>query len=236
MYLSFEITLWIGIFAFYIFGSTKFVYKNEFFILKGFKAWSFVFPSSFFIAFKKKIYIPNLFLPHLIHLQFSYPSKEEKFSSKLYKEINNFCKILLPLQILTVIQFLLLCIVLPLMILYKVHNYYLLCACIFIYMIVIVEFIYQLIHQKELGVNKKKIYSIFFGNLLCPPFSLNIIREISYISNLDNRPITLSKRFLKKNKMDGFRVVFENILCKELENVFLNKQEKNKLIKYKKML
>jgi len=236
MYINYEIALWVGIIIFYVYHSSKLIYKNEFFLTKGFFLWSYVFPNNLLSLSKKYIYIPNILLPHLIHFQFFYPSKDKKLLAKEAKEIKEFCKILLSLQALTFIQFILLCLVFPLMTLKGIDNYSLLLVVIVNFLFVICELLIFLFFQKKIGLSKRKIYSIFLQNMLCPPFSINLIRELSFIQNIKNQPITMSKKFLNKDKILLFKDAFNNLIDRDLDNAFLSTKDKNELINYKKII
>ena len=234
MYISYEYLLWLGIALFYIYDSVELVYFNNIYIVKGLKSWSHIIPNPFFTIFNKIVFIPNPLTPHCLYFKFSFPSNEDRISPMESKDVNAFNKAIYNIQTLTLYQLILLIVVFPIMLINYNYGPLLLGIMVLIYMNIIIILALIYINKKQFKISQKQFITYLFESILCPPFSLNILRKISKNYEIKNSPISFSTKKMNKKLVRNFRFEVNEVINTYL-SISDNKEEfSKKLIKYKK--
>jgi hypothetical protein len=233
MYISYEYLLWLGIALFYIYDSIELVYFNDVYIVKGLKSWKHLIPNPFFTIFNKIVFIPNPLTPHCLYFKFSFPSNEDKISSKEGKDVNAFNKAIYNIQTLTLYQLILLIIVFPIMLINYNYGPLLLGIMALIYMNIITIFVLIHINKKKFKISQKQFLTYLFESIFCPPFSLNILRKISKAYKIKNSPISFSSNIMKNKLLKIFKHDLNDVINAYLLISDKKKAFSKKLIKYK---
>jgi len=218
MYFTYEAYLWIGILSFYIYDSLKLVNHNEFFIKKGFREIDFTFPSDFFTFKNKIVFIHNLLLPHQSFYKFSYPDKTKNKNINQINNFNSYEKKLFFLKITSIIKFLLIIFIFPLGVYLSINDELILTSLALIYLLILIEFIFMFINYKRIKLSKKFIIYKLFNNLLCPPLSINLLKDISKDYQIKYPFLYFAKNKLNQYKYEKFSKLLKIRLQGQLEN------------------
>lgn len=212
MHLPFEILVVIGIVGFYIYDSAYLYFYNEFNLTKGLFKHFNAQPSSKKLNFLHRyLVLPNLFLPH--HLTFKCTWNVKKLELLMHVDdihfINTISKILKPLQFVNILLFMLTLFCLPVIFWFQGGYTLLAIAIILIYLINIMTFITISIQRKALKLSWSKLFQFLLDVLLCPPFSLNILRKISLNYKVQTDGLLIAKSMLPP---EDYQTFLDNIL------------------------
>jgi len=106
------------------------------------------------------------------HNNYTLKNKLKLYSTRLYKILPN-------IIIIWVISF----IILPIS-LYFMHQFFLIFAFILLYLSILILCINLWLHKKSYQLDNKQYISLIIDYILCPPFAINTIRDISFITPL----------------------------------------------------
>jgi hypothetical protein len=199
---SFEVLLILGVFGFYFYDSFMLLSLNELILTRSSKKWTYKFPIVGFQLLKKFPFLPNLLTPNATLFQVSWPTSDQGLN---IKELNIFIKSVLPIQIISVLILLLMFICLPVIAFTYGSGVKLLIIFSAIYSLIVCGLIYIFNQKHNLKISNTKFLSIAFESIVCPPFSLNMVRKISLNFPMNVDPYIFSKKMFDEETKKSFK-------------------------------
>lgn len=233
MYFTYEEALWIGIVSLYLYDSIKLIDHNKIIIKKGFFKWGYIFPSDFLTLKNKIIFILNTISPHYSCYLFCYPVTKSKSSRSDIKKFNSFENSLFALKVSCLLKFFLILLFFPLSLIMAVGEYVSLTILAAGYSLILLDLIYMLFILKKLNISKVKCFTLFFTNFLCPPFSINLVKDLSLSHCSGYSLLTFANLKFSKSNSKSFIYKLKLRIDKQLEEGIYNKAMKIKMNKFK---
>lgn len=162
---------------FYIYDSSILLFSNEGVITPSWKNWTAKTHPRGLVLLRKRLFIPNLLLPHrpIFRLHWQPESMSQAASVEWQKEKSLYGWFGLPAYGMALALF----VITPITYYFFRSDPALLTCLALIYLIPVGAGMLMYRHQKHLGFSTKNAWSLFFECLLCPPFTINIVRKLS---------------------------------------------------------
>jgi hypothetical protein len=215
---SFEALLVLGVFGLYCYDSFMLLNFNELIFIRFKKKWSYKFPILSLQLLRKFPFLPNLLTPNVPLFQVFWPSRDQGLNTK---ELDTFIKSALPIQIISVLLLLLMFIGLPIIAFTYGSSVKLLIIFSTIYSLIVCILIYIFNQKHNLKISNTKFLSIAFESIVCPPFSLNMVRKISLNFPMNVDPYIFSKKMFEEETKKSFKTNLSIMIDKKMN--FLEK-------------
>jgi hypothetical protein len=216
MNLPFEALLILGVLGFYLYDSAILLFSNQLVFIKSYGKWSVSFPSGRWRLMGKLLFFPNPFTPFNLVFLAAWTTKDSASKS----ESKNVSKLLVAipyLRISVMVLMFLLIIALPIVIFKLGIGTSSLVILSLIYLTIINMLCYAYIKKEDLGLSNKAFAELAFEALICPPFALNLIRNISLRHLLCKNPVKFSAEELENEDFKKFIGVLVEKLTEEFE-------------------
>ena len=236
MNLSFEALLILGVLGFYLYDSAILLFSNELVFIKSYGKWSVSFPSARWRFMGKLLFLPNPFTPFNLVFLTPWATKDSESKNKS-KDISKLLVVMPYLRISVMALMFLLVIALPTVIFKLGIGMPALLVLSLIYLTVINMLYYVYIKKEDLELSNKAFAELAFEAIACPPFALNLIRNISLRHSLCINPVDFAAEKLKNEDFKKFIEMLDEKLPEKLE---LEDEESSprsiELIKYREKI
>ena len=188
IFLSYENQLIAIIYILYFYKCVLFVSVDEPIIEYNSKQFKLIFAIDKIKLGKKYLLFinPLLFFRPIFHIKLDGKVENTyKYSRKFIKKNRLVITLLKKIIPIVFVIWILLLIVLPISLLY-IHEGFILLSGLLLYISIILLLLQIWIMRKQLKISNKQFTEILFEYILCPPFSINAIRDIS-ISTLSEQ-------------------------------------------------
>lgn len=203
MSISTEAQLLIVVVFFYIYDSCQLLFFNEGIITKHRKRYTATINKNGLLLMGKRLYVPNLLLPHKPTYKLSWnpeniaqiPSLDWVSEKRLYLWF------IFPAYGMTLSLF----IITPAVYYLSSLGEGLLWCLALIYCFSIIVGIGLYRYRKPLGLGNKKALSVFFECLFCPPLIINIVRKLSLLRPIQDNFAQSAFQILGKEQWEELR-------------------------------
>ncbi len=231
---SFETLLVLGVFILYIYDSLMLLSINELLITRSRNNWSYKLPFLEYQLLRKYPLLPNLLMPGIAIFRTYWPGPSTKSSN--INEVNDFIKKLLPIQLIIYVLLVLQLIILPMIVYYYGSGVKLLIVFAAIYFTILGALIYIFCNRDNLYISRTKFLSLAFESLACPPFALNIVRNISLNYPELNDPLMIAKKVFDTASYKTFCGDLASVVEKNMSFIDVNSSHYKDLNKYLEMI
>jgi hypothetical protein len=236
MNLSFEVLLVFGVLGFYLYDSAILLFSNEIIFIESYGKWSVSFPSARWRLMGKLLFFPNPFTPFNLVFLTTWTTKDSSSNNKL-KDVSKLLVAMSYLRISVIVLMFLLIIALPIVIFKLGIGTSSLVVLFLIYLTIISMLCYTYFKKEDLGLSNKAFAELAFEALACPPFALNLIRNISLRHLLCKNPVKFAAKRLENEDFKKFIEMLDDKLTEKLE---LEDEENSprsiELIKYREKI
>jgi hypothetical protein len=216
MNLSFEALLILGVLGFYLYDSAILLFSNELVFIKSYGKWSASFPSARWRVMRKLLFFPNPFTPFNLIFLSAWTTKDSSSQNKS-SDVSKLLVAMLYLRISVMVLMFLLIIALPMVIFKLGIGTSSLVVLTLIYLTIINMLFYAYFKKKDLGLSNKAFAELAFEALACPPFALNLIRNISLRHSLCKNSVKFAAKELENEDFKKFIKMLDEKLTEEIE-------------------
>lgn len=206
---------------FYVYDSSILLFSNEGVITPSWKNWTAQTNHRGLVLLRKKLFIPNLLLPHrpIFRLHWQPESMSQASSVEWQKEKSMYGWFGLPAYGMALALF----VITPITYCFFRSDPALLACLALIYLIPVGAGMLLYRHQKHLGVSTQNAWSLCLECLLCPPFTINIVRKLSLARRLQANFVDSAFQLVDAAQWE--RVRAELVACMDAEIEGADSQE-----------
>lgn len=193
MTLSSEILLMTAIGGLYLFDSAQLLYTNEGLLSpSGKSGWKLVFGSENWRMSGRELCLPNPLLMHRPLYKYSWSFEYASPDADLRPPRTDFLPMLPLLWLMATALFVLL----PLGFFTALGDRALLSGVVLFYSTALVAIAWLMANRQKFSLSAKKLASLAFESLICPPFALNLVRHVSLAMPLRGDLVVIAHRLL----------------------------------------
>lgn len=199
---SAETLLMLAVVGLYIYDSALLLYCNEGVLLpKGKDRWSLRLGSHSVGIFGKELYIPNPFLMHRPLFRLSWKFEGSAVSTPWSPPRNAYGTLVPMIWSIAVALFILL----PLGFFTRLGDRILFPALLFIFANISIALLWIWFNRATLHLSRQRFAALAFESVICPPFSLNLIRHLSLGIPVDEDLVLAARRLQAPRDWDEAR-------------------------------
>jgi hypothetical protein len=188
----FELLLPLGVVAFYLFDSSQMLYANELIFTLSNGRWDFSAGTGL-ILFGRHLYLPNPLTPQLAGFRVSWsdaPRERDMTGAAAVRELEQQLWLQKDLARGLLVTLLL---ALPLMLAWRGAGLELLVVFALGYTLSIIIMIDVIRRRRALHLSRRKLWSLSFDAIACPPFAINMVRKLSALHALPDDAIVFAR-------------------------------------------
>ena len=226
---STELQLILLIVILILYDSSRLIYTNQMVFIFS-KKWSFINDINLMNINGKSLYISNPLLvfqeEYILECNFD---EIDFLKNENLPNINKNIKLLL--AFFGYVSFFLLVLILPILLLSNRNEMHLLICVSLIYLTSLICGLTIIFSHRKLNISKNNSINLFFEFILCPPFTVNVIKKISNFQKVNNNIISAALRNF--NQYDWYklctimRVKIENEISVTKNQFLVSKLEKS---------
>ncbi len=199
MNFSFELLLVLGVIGFYLADSVILLFHNELVLQGTKKHWRYSYRNAGFEVAGKYVVLPNPFLPFKalfkVRWQISIDPDMAK-ATKTLEQISSMTQAMLPLQLLAILLWIQLIILTPVVVWFYGLGLLFLFLLVWVYCTIIIALIIVFIKRQHFVLSKHAFLKLAFDVLVCVPFSINLLRKLTFRMSMPGDALLIAERLL----------------------------------------